>query len=146
MEALHNKVDIILRTTIADQGETEINELKHTGCFYRNNTFDVLKFDEELEEGVSVRNLITLQKKKATIKRSGAVSMNQKFQENKITENVYHHPHGTMHMETFTESIRYQLLDDADEGRLKIIYQVKLNGQANRKHELTLIFKEESSQ
>jgi uncharacterized beta-barrel protein YwiB (DUF1934 family) len=146
MEALHNKVDIILRTTITDQEETEKNELKHTGYFYRNDSFDVLKFDERLEEGVSVRNLITLQKEKVTIKRSGAVSMNQKFQENKITENVYHHPHGTMHMETFTNSIRYQLLDDANEGRLKIIYQVKLNGQANRKHELTLIFKEESSQ
>ncbi|MFA1822436.1 DUF1934 domain-containing protein [Virgibacillus oceani] len=146
MEALHKKVRIILRTTITDQKDTEENELIHTGYFYRNNTFDVLKFDEKLEEGVSVRNLITLQKEKVTIKRSGAVSMNQKFEEDKITENVYHHPHGTMHMETFTNTVYYQPLDEMNKGQLKMDYQVTLNGQANRNHELMLIFKEENAQ
>jgi uncharacterized beta-barrel protein YwiB (DUF1934 family) len=145
MKSLHKKVHITLRTAITDQGETEKNELIHSGHYYRNNTFDVLKFDEKMEDGAIVRNLITLQKQKASIKRSGAVSMNQKFHENKITENVYHHPHGTIHMETFTDSIRYQPLDEVKNGKLTISYQVKLNGQENRKHELTLTFKEENS-
>jgi uncharacterized beta-barrel protein YwiB (DUF1934 family) len=145
MKVLHKDVQIILCTTIVDQGETEENELIHTGRFYRNHTFDVLQFDEELEENVTVRNMITLQKEKVTIKRSGAVSMNQKFQVNNITENVYHHPHGTIHMETFTGHMHYQPLDDIRDGHLEISYYVKLNGQENRKQDLTLIFKEENS-
>ncbi|GAB3789274.1 hypothetical protein GCM10028868_00310 [Virgibacillus kimchii] len=146
MGTVHKKVRVILRTTITDQGETEENKLIHSGYFYRNHTFDVVKFDEQPEAGGTVHNMITMQQQKVTIKRTGAVSMNQKFQENKITENVYHHPHGTIHMETFTDSIRYQPLGEAGEGKLNISYQVKLNGLNNRKHELTLTLKEENSQ
>ena len=146
MEAEHKKVRMILRTIITDEGDTEKNELSHHGYFYRNQTFDVIKFDEQLETGGKVRNLITLQKEKVTIKRTGAVSMNQKFQANKITENVYHHPHGTIHMETFTDSIRYQPPGKKKDGCLQISYHVKLNGLKNRKHDLMLTKKEEIPQ
>jgi uncharacterized beta-barrel protein YwiB (DUF1934 family) len=146
MEPLHKIVTVTLQTKITDQGQTEENKLVHSGRFYRNDTFDVIKFDEEPETGGTIRNLITLKQEKVTIKRTGDVSMNQKFQEKKRTENVYHHPHGTIHMETFTDFINYQPLDEKQDGQLHISYHVKLNGMKNRKHDLTLTIKEENSQ
>lgn len=143
---LHKEVEIMLRTQIVDQAETEKNESMHTGRFHRNEKFDVLQFDEVLEGIGNIRNMVTVQKEKVTIKRSGAVSMHQKFQINHITENIYHHHHGTLHLETFTDSIHYEPLDETGDGQLHMLYHVKLNGQDTRKHELMLIFKEEHSQ
>ncbi|MBP1969829.1 uncharacterized beta-barrel protein YwiB (DUF1934 family) [Virgibacillus natechei] len=139
-------VEVELRTTIEDNGQMEYNTIKHPGTLYQKGNLDVIIFEEETEEeNVTTKNLLTIQSGKVNIKRTGEVKMNQQFLPNQTTENVYKHPYGVIHMETYTNSINYQPLYETDNGYLGISYSVKLNGQEERKHELALTFMEEGS-
>jgi uncharacterized beta-barrel protein YwiB (DUF1934 family) len=135
---LEKQVRIHLHTVIEDNGLIETNTSEQLGKFYRKDTMDVITFEEKTEEGFTIKSLITIQPEKVNIKRSGIVSMNQQFLKEKITENVYTHPHGNIHMENFTKSIDYQAFEGKNEGFLKIDYTVKLNGQDKRNHMIML--------
>ncbi|UJL48339.1 DUF1934 domain-containing protein [Virgibacillus sp. NKC19-16] len=143
MDALQKQVQIELRTTIDDNGQMEYNTLSRPGTFFRKDKLDVITYEEETEEDVTTKNLITIQDGKVSIKRTGGLAMNQQFRSRQTTENVLKHPYGTIHMETYTNNITYQPFDDREMGKLTISYTVKLNGQEERKHELALTFKEE---
>ncbi|OZU88476.1 hypothetical protein CIL03_12585 [Virgibacillus indicus] len=143
MNPLNKSVTIELRTTIDDNGQMEYNTIKQQGNFYKRNELDVLTYEEKVDGQGAIKNLITIQPDRVSIKRSGNVTMNQKFRSNHTTENVFQHPHGNIHMETFTNSIRYKIADHNVEGELNIFYTVKLNGQEERKHELVLTYKED---
>lgn len=144
MNPLNKSVAIELRTTIDDNGQMEYNTIKQRGNFYKRNELDVLTYEEKVDGEAPVKNLVTIQPERVSIKRSGNVTMNQKFRTNQTTENVFQHPHGNIHMETYTNSISYKRADQNQEGKLTIFYTVKLNGQEERKHELVLTYKEDS--
>ncbi|WP_077358833.1 DUF1934 domain-containing protein [Virgibacillus halodenitrificans] len=144
MNALHKNVSIELQTMIEEDGAKESNKQKHTGKYYKRNNLDVLTYEETSDDKSVIHNLITIQQNKVSIKRSGNVRMNQQFREGQITENVFYHPHGGIHMETYTETIHYQ--SNEESGSLTIDYKVKLNGQEERNQEIKLSFKEEESQ
>ncbi|WP_067728460.1 DUF1934 domain-containing protein [Oceanobacillus damuensis] len=146
MDSFQKNVMIKLRTIINDGGQKEHNEQLLAGSYFRKKDLDVLIFEEKMDDGSVVKNLITIQKNKVSINRSGAVSMNQKFLAGQITENVYHHAHGKLHMETFTKTIGYSKSSESVEGDMTINYTVKLNGQDKRKHTLRLTYKEEEVQ
>lgn len=146
MDAKQKKVLIKLQTIIKDNGQVEHNEQQHIGSYQNKRGLDVLIFEEKLEDGSIVKNMITMQDDKVSINRSGAVKMNQKFRNNGLTENTYQHPYGVLTMETFTESIAYQRLSKNVKGELTIHYTVSLNGQGERQHILKLDFKEEENQ
>ncbi|MFD1036893.1 DUF1934 domain-containing protein [Virgibacillus byunsanensis] len=141
MKSQQANVQIELKTAIEDDGQLEHSTIKQSGNFYHKNNIDVLTFKEDME-GLIIRNMITIQKDKVSIKRTGSISMNQQFRVNQLTENVYQHPHGNIHMETFTKDMEYL----PDNGLLTVNYIVKLNGQEERKHQLVLSFTEEVSQ
>ncbi|HEX6594776.1 MAG TPA: DUF1934 domain-containing protein [Bacillota bacterium] len=132
---------IKLHTTIDDGGEKEYHVTTQSGIIYRRNNMHVLMFEEQLGHDETVKNLITIvpEKEHVSIKRSGSVSMNQKFIKHQLTENVFQHPHGSFHMETFTKTMDYQLT--ASKSKLNIEYTVKLNGQKERNHSLSLVYK-----
>ncbi|WP_163969467.1 DUF1934 domain-containing protein [Oceanobacillus halotolerans] len=138
------KVHIELNTTIEDDGQTEQNTLKEKGYFYQKGNIHVLTYDEKIDEAV-IKTMITIQQDKVSIKRTGMLSMHQQFHKNQLTENVYQHPHGNIHMETYTKTIDYQALTATQTGQLQLRYHVKLNGQQERKHELRLWFTEEEA-
>ena len=141
---MERKVRIHLHTVIEDNGQKETNTSKQHGKYYRKDNMDVITFEEKTEDGHMIKGLITIQPEKVNIKRSGIVSMNQQFRQEKVTENVYTHPHGNIHMETFTKKIDYQAFEGHNEGLLKIDYTVKLNGQEERNHMIMLkIIKED---
>lgn len=143
MEPMNKQVMIELHTTIDDNGQMEYNTIRQTGNFYKKKQMDVLTFEEVTDDKTTIRNFITIQPDKVTIKRSGDVAMNQQFRTQSTTENVFRHPYGTMHMETFTESITQQSLEQEQPGHLKMAYTVKLNGEEERSHLLTLTYNEE---
>lgn len=145
-ESSGNRVRIELQTTIDDNGQMEYNTIKQTGNFYKKDNVDVLTFDEELADTSIVRNFITIQPEKVNIKRTGNISMHQKFHNKEKTENMYKHPHGFLHMETYTSGMDYQPASSGNPGRLRLDYTVKLNGQEERIHQLTLTFSEECTQ
>lgn len=139
----YKQVRIELHTTIDDNGQMEYNTINQTGKLYKKNDIHVLKFREETEKDMVIDNFITIQPDKVTIKRSGDISMNQQFRTNRLTENVFRHPYGMINMETFTESLTHQSPGQDEPGRLTIAYTVKLNGEEERNHLLTLTYNEE---
>lgn len=132
-----------LQTTIKDGETKEKNTVKEKGKIYTKEHIDMIMYEEQAENENQkvVKNIITIQPEKVTIRRSGAVKMNQMFQEGKRSESVFQHPHGRIHMETFTQSFEYQSFNEEKTGKLAINYTVKLNGQEPRQHFLELIFK-----
>ncbi|MDY0394265.1 DUF1934 domain-containing protein [Virgibacillus halophilus] len=137
-------VIVSLQTIIDDNGQMEHHATTQQGAFTRKGQLDVLIFDEQIDKELPpVRNLMTIQKNKVNVKRTGSVNMNQQFVLGKNTENVYTHPHGSLHMQTYTRKIDYNL-QSAGNGELTIEYSVKLNGQEERGHQLKLQFKEEN--
>lgn len=142
MNEPEKRVAIQLKMKIQDASDKEVNHIKATGVFFRKGKLDVLRFEETIDD-MAISSLITIQKEKVTIKRTGAVSMHQQFRLGQVTENVYKHPHGNLHMETFTQLMMYQPLVQGIPARLNMDYTVKLNGQDERKHTLELIITEE---
>lgn len=132
--------------SIDDAGEKEYNVVNAVGYYYAQERFDVITYKEELDEGLTVNNLITIHQDKVSIKRTGAVAMQQQFDLKRITESVYQHPHGHFHMETETDAIKYDPLTEQVNGQLAIDYGVRLNGQDKRKHRLVLTFQEEKEE
>lgn len=142
---MEQQVRIHLQTVIEDNGQQETNSSKQIGKFYRKGKMDVITFEEKTEDNHLIKSFITIHPEKVNIKRSGIISMNQQFRMEKVTENVYTHPHGNIHMETYTNSLFYQAMDSQQEGQLIIDYTVKLNGQQERKHKLTLTINKEDA-
>ena len=133
-----NRVLINIQTTIDDQGELEHQQTEHMGSFFQNGDKKVLIYNEKLDHDVDVRNLMTIRQNKVTLKRTGHISMTQHFQIKQSTESFYEHPHGRLHMETYTEAIDYTA--GAADDRLKIRYTLSLNG-VKRKHTLEMTIK-----
>ena len=144
MDKKQMPVEVKLVTEIREQEEKAITVIEETGDFIQNGNIAVVRFTEHQEEQADVNALITITQDKVSIKRTGAVDMLQKFKENKRTENVYRHEFGTINMETQTDQINFQQPIDQKPGELFISYTTKLNGEGNRKHRLTLTFKEVS--
>lgn len=138
-------VVIHLKTTIDNQGVKEYTTIKQTGEFIHRNGVDVLVYEETHEEAV-IRNFVTIREGKVNIKRSGIIAMNQQFHPGKKTETYYQHPHGRLHMETNTHSIRNKSLAKNKRGQLTIDYTVTLNEVEKRSHLLELTYYEEDEQ
>ncbi|WP_277679675.1 DUF1934 domain-containing protein [Gracilibacillus dipsosauri] len=147
MRRLMNKtpVSITMTMEIIDDDNKEITVTEEKGLLMEKNQMTVLTFSEQNEYNERTDSFITIQPDKVSVKRSGAVSMHQKFTEKQRTENVYRHQFGTMHMETMTEQIQYQQLEKKRNGKLFISYTTSLNGADPRRHRLTIQFSQEDN-
>lgn len=141
MDKNPKQVSVELQTTIDDNGQKEYNTVKGKGHLYQNDNMDVLTYRETAEDGKAINNMISIHTNKVSVKRTGVVSMHQQFREQQTTENVFQHPHGNIHMETFTNAINYHVLSEQQNGLLTIDYIVKLNGQNERAHQLKLMIR-----
>lgn len=139
MKQKETSVNIQLKTTIQDDEQIETIENKYKGRYLNKGSTDVLLYDEKTEENEIIKNFITIQPDRVNIRRSGAITMNQQFITKQITECYFDHPHGRIHMETFTNDINLNPIKE-NVGKLTISYTVKLNGQEKRQHELTLVY------
>lgn len=146
MNEQSRKVSIELQTVIDDDGQMEYNTVKETGELYSRSNLDVLKYEETEEDGAPIKNLITIHADKVSVKRLGAITLNQQFRVKQTSENIVKHPYGSIHMETFTKRMEYKPLTEKRDGLLSLDYTVKLNEQEERKHQLTLTIKKEDSQ
>ncbi|WP_152656903.1 DUF1934 domain-containing protein [Oceanobacillus sp. CFH 90083] len=140
MQQNSEQVHITLKTVIddLDSGEQETQEQSFTGEWMKKGSIDVLKYEEVMEEAGKIQNIIMIRPERVSIKRTGAIQMNQQFQSGQKTENIYQHMHGNIHMETYSESITFT--EDIMPRVLEINYTMKLNEQMERKHQLKLQF------
>lgn len=143
MSVTKKEVQLKLRTEIQELGEKAVTTIEEPGFFYQKGNTSVVKFTEHEEE--DIYSLITIHPDKVSIKRTGSVNMHQIFKKKQLTENVYKHAYGTILMETYTDQIQFQEPVHNRGGRLFISYTTKINGEGNRRHRLTLTFKEEVS-
>src|SRR5690625_3233209 len=128
MSKLGQPVHIKLQSTINDSGDEEIIVLNQLGRLIQKKGVDVLIYEEREDNGDKINNLITIRSDHVNIKRSGFISMNQRFKINQKTENFYQHLHGLFQMETYTHSIKYEPFMKDRPGKLAIQYTVWLNG------------------
>ena len=140
MQQNSEHVNITLETMIfdLDSGDQETQEQDFTGEWTKKGDIDVLRYKEVIEEAGTIQNMIMIRPERVSIKRTGAIQMNQQFQLGQKTENIYQHMHGNIHMETFVESIAFT--EDTMPRVLDMNYTMKLNGQIERKHQLKLQF------
>ncbi|GGP15282.1 DUF1934 domain-containing protein [Oceanobacillus neutriphilus] len=140
MQQNSEHVNITLKTLIfdLDSGDQETQEQTFTGEWTKKGDIDVLRYKEVIEEAGTIQNMIMIRPERVSIKRTGAIQMNQQFQLGQKTENIYQHMHGNIHMETFVETITFT--EDTMPRVLDMNYTMKLNGQIERKHQLKLQF------
>ncbi|WP_117168391.1 DUF1934 domain-containing protein [Paraliobacillus sediminis] len=144
MESEQIPVTIKLVTEIRELSDKTRTVVEETGSFIQKGTIKVIRFTEHLEEQGDVDAFITITDDKVSIKRTGAVAMLQQFKRKQRTENIYHHEFGTIHMETHTDQITFEQSKGTRSGKLFISYTTKINGEGERRHRLTLTFKEVS--
>ena len=145
MNVNYKNVNIELRTVIEDDGEKELMIVKQTGKYFRRRNIEVLTYTEKTDGEEDIKNMISIYPDKINIKRTGAISMNQLFLKGRLTESLYRHPYGNIHMEIDTVSMSYESMQETGRGQAVIAYQAMLNGNKKRNHYLTLTFMEEKS-
>ena len=140
-----NKKDVTieLRTVIEDDGEKELMIVKQKGKYYKRSNLEVLTYTEKTDGEEDIDNMISIYPDKINIKRTGAISMNKLFLKGRLTENLYRHPYGNIHMEIDTVSMSYESIEETGRGQAVIAYRAMLNGSKERNHYLTLTFMEE---
>lgn len=137
-------VDIELRTVIDRNGDKEMSIVKQTGEYMRKRSIEIITFTEQRDDIGDVRNYITIQNDKVTIRRSGAISMNQQFEVGKRSESLYRHPYGSLHFNIMTRSLEINRLEADIEGKIIITYDAVINGIEEQHHHLTLTYMEEN--
>lgn len=135
-------IQVRLVTEIQDQGQKDQIVVEEPGDYIQKGNAYILRFTEKNEEE-EIDNLVTIQEDKVIVRRTGPVRMNQVFRNQQVTENVYHHPYGKFHMETNTHGIDHQDADNKANGRLRIDYDLTMNGQNKQRHRLSLQYQEE---
>lgn len=139
------KIIINLQSIIDDGGEKERHSIEQVGYFHNRNELDVITFIEETNDGETIHHLLSIYPNKVNIKRSGAIQMNQVFEINEATEGMMRLPHGNILMETYTQVIDYKSILTHKRGELHIVYEIKMNGQPARNHQLQLIYNKEDA-
>ncbi|MCT2538277.1 DUF1934 domain-containing protein [Aquibacillus koreensis] len=142
METKKTPVKIKMTTEIRELGQKDVNVLEEEGMLLEKGKTTVLTFVEHQEEDDDVNAMITIYPEKVSVKRTGPMDMFQQFRKKQVTENVYRHAYGTIHMETHTDQITYQKPENGSTGKLFISYTTKLNGEGERRHRLTITMKE----
>lgn len=143
MSVNKKNVNIELRTVIEDDGEKELMIVKQKGKYFKRSDLEVLTYTEKTDGEEDIDNMISIYPNKINIKRTGAISMNQLFLKGRLTESLYRHPYGNIHMEIDTISMSYESIEETGRGQAVIAYRAMLNGAKERNHYLTLTFMEE---
>src|SRR5699024_1734868 len=123
MNVKRKNVNVELQTVIEDDGDKELVIVKQKGKYYKRNNLEVLTYTEEINKREYIKNIITNQHDKINIKKSFAISMNQILIKARVTESLYQHPNGNIHMNINTVSISYESIDETGQGQVIIAYQ-----------------------
>lgn len=140
-----SKVNVKMTVEIHDRGNKMKTVIEEQGQLIENETTTILKFSEKDENNETIDSFITITKDSVSVKRSGAISMLQKFKQKQITENMYRHPFGTMHMETKTDQIMYEKPTERKQGKLFMSYTTSLDGENPRRQRLTIVMTKAST-
>src|SRR5699024_12782886 len=97
-------------TEIDDDGEKESISERHEGTYFKKEDKAVLLYTDQQNEIGEIKNFITVQPDKLSVKRSGAISMQQIFHVGRQTECMYKHPYGRSEEHTSELQSRFDLV------------------------------------
>src|SRR5699024_1934801 len=137
-------IEVELRTVIDRNGEKGMSIVKQPAEYMRKGSIEIITYTENRANIGDIRNYITIQDDKVTIKRSGDVTMNQKFEVGKRAESLYRHPYGSLHFNIKTRSLTIDRLHSTEAGEVIITYDALINGIEEQFHHLTLTYTEEN--
>jgi uncharacterized beta-barrel protein YwiB (DUF1934 family) len=136
-------VDIKIRTTIKDGKQKERHSMDASGEIMWRGSLLVVRFREPREEN-EPQTLQTIQLREGvmTVRREGAITMNQRFIEGVKTEGTYRSAYGPMAMETATEHVDYQWNEEQNRGVISLIYILTLQGSTTGTYNMEVTFEE----
>lgn len=136
-------VEIKIRTTIRDGRQKERHSMDAYGHLSWRGGLVVLRFQEPREESEQkTMQTMRLREGRLSVKREGAITMNQKFVEGVKTEGTYRSPYGPMHMMTDTESINYTWDENKNKGMISLVYVLTLQGSETGTYSMEIVFEE----
>ena len=125
--------------SINDYGDNnkDIVEFKEDGIFFEKDDKHYLKYIETNEEG-KVTVTLKLEENKATILRFGADNTQMVIEKDRSKENVYETNEGTFSLNIIAKTVDINL----KEGKIKLCYDVEINGSHLSKNEINITFLE----
>lgn len=143
MNKQRKPIKVHLQTVIIDQGQREVYTIEGEGELISRDSITALSFTEENVEEGEVKHFISIHPNRVNIKRKGQIETNQQFLLHKWTENRVELVSGNILIDIYTEELSYESESAGNRGKLRILYEALLNGQIERKHEITLIYTKE---
>ncbi|TLS36681.1 DUF1934 domain-containing protein [Pseudalkalibacillus caeni] len=134
------QVNLELDTVIGHGRDKEKTNLKTSGSVFQKSNATYIKYDEHLEAG-KVSNVVKITGTQVTVIRRGAVSMRQTFEQGKTTESVYQSPFGALQMEAKTTQVSFEWDEQNRSGKLSLDYQLSLQQEQPRHHQMTFTLK-----
>ncbi|WP_066176049.1 DUF1934 domain-containing protein [Bacillus marinisedimentorum] len=145
MKDASNAVPVTVRlvTEITEQQrKDEKITMESDGYLHEKAGGIYLTYEETMEGTGSVKTIVKMKNEEVTILRSGAVSMRQQFRQGEETAGHYNSPYGPMEMMTKTHHIESNWHEQPAEGKLKLYYQLSMQGERIGIHRLTITFQE----
>lgn len=133
-------VSIHIKSEIREGQEAENIEIQTIGEFYEKGSVPYLTYSEEQEYG-TIRTIVKVKKNEAVVIRSGAVSMRQRFIENKETLTNYETQFGSMQLSTYTRELKFTL-GEGKSGTLNVEYELNIGENQTHLHKLFITFEE----
>ncbi|WP_181186154.1 DUF1934 domain-containing protein [Alkalicoccus urumqiensis] len=140
-----NKMDVAIRiqTTIRDGKQRERHTMDCEGELMWRGSLLVLRFQEPHEEETDrTHQTMQLRDGRLSVQRKGAVEMNQRFVEGVKTEGTFTSAAGPMLMETDTETVDYTWNEAEQQGRINLVYVLRLAGQQTGTYSMVVTFEE----
>lgn len=102
-------------------------ELVHIGQYYERNGTHYILYEERME-GIRepVKNMIKAREGQMELRKSGPVTANMVFEENKTQSSTYAIPYGSFLMETATSKVGLEVTEDRLTATAS--YRLRING------------------
>src|SRR5690625_5889235 len=125
-------VKLNLETEIFDGDHRPRPTVTTEGELFQTDKQSVVRFTQKNKDQPDVATMVTIKPNQLSIKRSGEVEMNQKFELERTTEMVYRHQFGSLRMETTTHDFKYQPLTTKENTKLTLKYSSILYEELER--------------
>jgi uncharacterized beta-barrel protein YwiB (DUF1934 family) len=120
--------------------DKETIEVHTTGEYFLKGKTIYIRYNEEHDLGF-VKTTVKIAENGVVVMRTGAVTMKQRFIESTPTLTDYSTPFGKLQLETNTESLTFDTHEL--EGKLVILYDLKIDENEKHVHKLLIAYKEE---
>ena len=123
----------------ADSEESETVRVVTVGKLCRLDPGWKLQYTESDPDGTASQEVvITLSGEQVMMERAGAYSTTMVFEKGRRFDGTYHTPWGELAMGVYTTQVLFTF--EKDQGVLRLVYQVDIQGQFAAMHDLTIRF------